>query len=1207
MSGGLVLAALLFCGDVSAQITLQDGTIYSTNVTGAGVRTISKALTVTAGARVLVGALWDNNANDTTNGSPAFLVWSNATLGTTEILTRAVSVNEQAYTYSDCDLYYLWNPSAGTGYVSGTDVFPGSTPTMLFLQTYTLGGVDTTASPFAIGIGNASASTLSVSTPTSTAAGSWAAVMSVNYNGGTGNLITNTASSGVPVGLDFWPAPNGGVLQLAMGYITNLSGGVSTITASATGVPTHMAMAAMVFTPARGMAAPTNVVATAQASAVGLSWSDGSGGAATNYIILRSTVSGMDYVAIVTNVGNASVSYTDSNVVSSIAYYYVVEAVGPAGSSLYSAQVSAYIGAPPAPTGLTAATGAGAVALSWNEVAGASAYNVLRATSNPGSSGSYTTISSVALATYTDTGLVNGATYYYEVSAVNAYGPGPPSAYISAMPGAAAGRAPLAEVRTASDTVLVALFKDTNWWGDVTDTQFNTNQVDLSHLSLWRLNGVPVTAMDAFITEADAVDYHIYLHVPKLANGVSYTLETPNGSTNFVFDDKQILCEAIKVNQSGYSALSRVRYANFAIWLGTGGAKAISGALPTYTVFKQFTGEPVTSGTLQPFNGGALDSSSGDYVYRIDLSAVPEGGPYRIGVSGYGCSYPFGVGGDFSRRLGYVAFRGLYYQRCGCPIIKPYAWADIRLNPCHTNAYDVNQSPPSQDDVVVSGTEPKVTHYGDYHDGGDADRLVWHMMVPIVLMSTYEAFPTYFTDDQFNIPDKFDASFHILGKGNGIPDVLDEALWGAMYWEYMQSTSTEPAGAVHWGDSTYGFPPFGIPLDQDPKLYGTLTNVPISTGFAAGLFMHLARLLKPYDAVLSTNLQQRADAAYSAVGSQIPTSAKLYYSVQKYLLTGDTGASNVINSLASTTSALKNTYNWEAGGFVGDPPGGIWLASYFMSYLLATNRPTNPAVVQQFKTALKDAADREIGYLNGDAYPVGWPTNINPAATRYFNYGAYTSQGELAYPCLMQWALTGAQQYIDAVSQLMDYDQGLNPLGKCYLTGIGFDRVHHPHQRESDYAERILGAGGPQPGYTVYGPTTVGRAAKQIPPFSGLARERLYADHLGFWENNENSVYQGKAFPAAVYPVLARGGAWTPAREPFFNPAASCTVSNGLAHLRFGGLPSQVSYVQGSSSVNGPWSDLSGPLQPDASGTIELTTTAGAGLRFYRTRWVSVY
>ncbi|MGD0743743.1 MAG: glycoside hydrolase family 9 protein [Verrucomicrobiota bacterium] len=698
------------------------------------------------------------------------------------------------------------------------------------------------------------------------------------------------------------------------------------------------------------------------------------------------------------------------------------------------------------------------------------------------------------------------------------------------------------EIRTASDTELVALFKDAHWSGPVYEMVFDTNQVKTDDISRWKLNGQPVTAINKFVTEADAVDYHIYLQVPKLTNGMAYTLETPYGNTNFVFDDKQIFCESIKVNQNGYSALSHTRYANFAIWLGTAGDQQISGALPAYTVFKEFTGELVAQGTLRPFGEGK-DESSGDYAYRIDLSGVPEGGPYKIAVNGYGCSYPFGVGGDFSRRLGYVAFRALYYQRCGCPIVKPYAWADIRTNPCHTVVYDRNQSPPSQDNVRVSGTEPKFTHYGGYHDAADEDRLAYHMMVPIVLLSTYEAFPEVFTDDQFNIPDKFDADYHIVGKGNGIPDILDEAAWGVKYWEYMQNTSTNPPGAVHWGDSTMGYPPWGTPADQDPKLYGTLVHVPQSDGFGAAMFMYMARLIKPYDAQKSADLESRADAAYNAAGDRIPITAKLCYSIQKYLLTGDTTASNNINALAASTSALKDTYNRQGGGFIMD--NRTWLASYFMSYLFATNRPTNPEVVQQFRTAIKEAADREIEYLNGTAYPVGWPASINPQARQGgygYGQGGFTCQGQFAYPCLIQWKLTKEQKYIDAVSQLMDYNMGLNPIGKCYMSGIGFEQIHHPEKIESAYAEYTMGWGGPQPGITVYGPVMSGRVVtggKTIPALGGLARERRYVDHMGYYEVNEFTVEETEVFPAAIYPVLARGGKWDTTKEPFLNPAPS--------------------------------------------------------------------
>ena len=34
---------------------------------------------------------------------------------------------------------------------------------------------------------------------------------------------------------------------------------------------------------------------------------------------------------------------------------------------------------------------------------------------------------------------------------------------------------------------------------------------------------------------------------------------------------------------------------------------------------------------------------------------------------------------------------------------------------------------------------------------------------------------------------------------NGIPDILDEAMWGVMLWTNLQYTPNEPSGAVAWG------------------------------------------------------------------------------------------------------------------------------------------------------------------------------------------------------------------------------------------------------------------------------------------------------------------------------------------------------------------------------------------------------------------------
>jgi endoglucanase len=339
----------------------------------------------------------------------------------------------------------------------------------------------------------------------------------------------------------------------------------------------------------------------------------------------------------------------------------------------------------------------------------------------------------------------------------------------------------LKEIRTASNNVLAAYFES---------TVVQADEVNTGDVSAWKLNGQPVLAINKFVTEADACDHHVYLQVPPLVNGTSYKLQTPHGDTSFVFDDRKIFCESIKTNQNAYCALSKVRYANFAIWLGDGGSKPISGDLPTYTVFKVFTGETVAQGTLREIG---QDASSGDFVYRIDLSAVPEGGPYKIAVKGYGCSYPFGVGGDFSRRLGYVSFRSLYHQRCGCPIQAPYAW-DIKMKPCHTTVYKVN-GPIGEARLVVTGNEPNFIAYGGYHDAGDADRRTYHMDVTATLLTTYEVFPACFTDDQFNIPDQFDAQYNILGKGNRIPDIIDEAEWGRCSGNTCRSLPARSTGA----------------------------------------------------------------------------------------------------------------------------------------------------------------------------------------------------------------------------------------------------------------------------------------------------------------------------------------------------------------------------------------------------------------------------
>jgi cysteine-rich repeat protein len=89
-----------------------------------------------------------------------------------------------------------------------------------------------------------------------------------------------------------------------------------------------------------------------------------------------------------------------------------------------------------APAGLTATAGNTQVALSWPATVGATSYHVKRAKV---SGGPYTTIACATSASYTDTAVTNGTTYYYVVSAAftagtNAGGESPNSVEASAQP-----------------------------------------------------------------------------------------------------------------------------------------------------------------------------------------------------------------------------------------------------------------------------------------------------------------------------------------------------------------------------------------------------------------------------------------------------------------------------------------------------------------------------------------------------------------------------------------------------------------------------------------------------------------------------------------------------------------------------------------------------------------------------------------------------
>jgi hypothetical protein len=419
---GLAVVWLLLGGTARSAIVLHDGSTNSISFTqNTNSSSITNSFTVTAGADVLVVSTYIQN-NAGSDYPPDLSAWGGQSF--TQI---AGGFNARA-TYAQCDIFYIVNPTPGTQSIVVTDTSGGAV-TAMAMQVYTLSGVDTTVFPSFYGASAAYASSdsLLLSGPPT---GGWAAFSICLGYSGTGTTITSTSGT---IGYAQVQAGD----AVFEGAVANLGVGDTTITVGNPGAGgVQSALAVAVFAPYILPGTPTppmNVAATGQTNQIALSWADSSGGAATSYILQRSTNSGGGYLPIVTNAGNANVIYTDTNVVNFRTYYYVVEAVNAIGTSLISSQASAAaVGLAAVPTGLSAKWGDSVVTLTWNAQASADGFNVLRSTT---SGGGFSLLANVTTNGYIDATVANFTTYYYVINASNSFGTSANSAQVSASPG----------------------------------------------------------------------------------------------------------------------------------------------------------------------------------------------------------------------------------------------------------------------------------------------------------------------------------------------------------------------------------------------------------------------------------------------------------------------------------------------------------------------------------------------------------------------------------------------------------------------------------------------------------------------------------------------------------------------------------------------------------------------------------------------------
>jgi uncharacterized protein (DUF1800 family) len=209
--------------------------------------------------------------------------------------------------------------------------------------------------------------------------------------------------------------------------------GVHRFSVRFTFIAATLASVAVLGADATAPSAPTGLMAIVGDKTVSLNWTAATG--ATSYNVYRGRSSGNESKTALAT-GLTSPAYKDSSVTNGTTYFYKVTALNGTAASPQSDEVSAKPAAPPlpaAPSGLTATAGNQQVVLAWSAVSDAVSYNVYRGTSSNNESAT-AIATGVTAATFTDTALANGTTYFYKVASVNANGTGAKSAEASAAP-----------------------------------------------------------------------------------------------------------------------------------------------------------------------------------------------------------------------------------------------------------------------------------------------------------------------------------------------------------------------------------------------------------------------------------------------------------------------------------------------------------------------------------------------------------------------------------------------------------------------------------------------------------------------------------------------------------------------------------------------------------------------------------------------------
>lgn len=651
-----------------------------------------------------------------------------------------------------------------------------------------------------------------------------------------------------------------------------------------------------------------------------------------------------------------------------------------------------------------------------------------------------------------------------------------------------------------------------------------------------------------------AKDHWLYLVLPQpLTSGRTYTVKADGLAglepLTLAYSVDKSRSEAVHVNLLGYLPDSPAKFAYVYHWAGDQGSVDLSFLKgKSFRLVDQKTGQAAYTGEVtfrapanQQETGQMKDTPNGNFlcaeVWQCDFSSFSTPGSYVVAVDCVGCSFPFKIDADVYREAFRVTCRGLYHNRSGIELKKPFTEFERPAphNPLLTPGFAgklvyttsrwmdwKGEGDKADRPQIEAGIKGPLDVWGWYQDAGDWDSYHTHTNVATTLCFAFETAPGNFTDGELNIPE----------SGNGLPDILDEAAWLPRFCFRLRHELLKKG----WGTGGVGLRVCGDHFGDDTRKDGTTKasyedtdrqwivsgEDPVSTfryaATAAHLAwcLHLAKLTDPEQADWLIEAKESyawALARAQAKDEKAVKECRCHAAAQLFRLTG---------SAEYEAQFEKDTAEFKVGEeLLWDRPYGPW------AYLLGgrgkpelTQRIRQLVLASSESIALKTSAKRALRW-GGHFY---MPMLIGQQTTPWI------LEGLIGYTLTKESQPEKAKAYRGAVVTTCDYFLGTNALNQTWVTGLG---PRHP-QGIFHMDAWYNGKPTPHPGVIPYGPWLKQKDLGAGPWDNDWANKTVYPG-IDQWPGNERwfdnrnsplsgefTIHQNTCYAAATYGWLCR-------------------------------------------------------------------------------------